>query len=339
MTDTSTTGYAVVIPTLARATLADCLAALVAAHGPEPDEIVLVDDRPDPDPDPGALEHPLGVLGDLRERTVVLRGGGRGPAAARNTGLSAVVSPWTAFLDDDVQVGPHWRDQLVQDLAEAAPDTAGVQGVIAVPLPGERRPTDWERGTAGLATARWITADMAYRTEALKQVGGFDERFTRAFREDADLALRVLDAGWRIRQGRRTTRHPVRPAGRWVSLGQQRGNADDALMRRLHGPDWWAKAVAPRGRFRRHAAITAAGAAALLLAAAGRPRAAAAAGLAWAAGTAEFTWARIAPGPRTRHEVTTMLATGVLIPPAATWHRISGEWRHRSAPAWQEMTA
>jgi glycosyltransferase involved in cell wall biosynthesis len=331
------TGYAVVVPTLVRDTLADCLAALASATGPGPDEIVLVDDRPGPDADPAALEHPLSVLGDLRERTVVLRSGGRGPAAARNTGFRAITSPWTAFLDDDVQVGPHWCDQLVQDLAEAPPDTGAVQGVIAVPLPGERRPTDWERGTAGLARARWITADMAYRTDVLKQVHGFDERFTRAFREDADLALRVLGAGWRIRRGRRTTRHPVRPASRWVSLRQQRGNADDALMRRLHGPDWYAKAVAPKGRIRRHAAITAAGATALVLAAADRPGAAAAAGLGWAAGTAEFAWARIAPGPRTRHEVTTMLVTSVLIPPAATWHRLSGLWRHRRAPAWQEV--
>ncbi|MFB6550981.1 glycosyltransferase [Streptomyces sp. NPDC056405] len=333
------TGYAVVVPTLVRDTLADCLAALAAATGPGPDEIVLVDDRPGPDADPDALEHPLTVLGDLRERTVVLRSGGRGPAAARNTGIRAVTSPWTAFLDDDVQVGPHWCDQLVQDLAEAAPDTGAVQGVIAVPLPGERRPTDWERGTAGLARAQWITADMAYRTDVLKQVDGFDERFTRAFREDADLALRVLDAGWRIRRGRRTTRHPVRPASRWASLKQQRGNADDALMLRLHGPDWWAKAVAPKGRIRRHAAITAAGAAALALAAAGRPRAAAVAGLGWAAGTAEFARARIIPGPRTRYEVTTMLVTSALIPPAATWHRLSGLWRHRRAPAWREVAA
>ncbi len=331
-------GYAVVVPTLVRDTLADCLAALAAATGPAPGEIVLVDDRPGPDTDPDALEHPLTVLGDLRERTVALRSGGRGPAAARNAGVRAVTSPWTVFLDDDVQVGPHWCDQLAQDLAEAAPDTGAVQGVIAVPLPGERRPTDWERGTAGLARARWIAADMAYRTGVLEEFGGFDERFTRAYREDADLALRVLDAGWRIRRGRRTTRHPVHPTTRWVSLEQQRGNADDALMRRLHGPDWWAKAVAPRGRIRRHAAITGAGAAALALAAAGRPRAAGVAGLGWAAGTAEFAWARIAPGPRTRDEVTTMLITSALIPPAATWHRLSGLWRHRAAPAWQEMT-
>ncbi|MGW0288349.1 glycosyltransferase family 2 protein [Streptomyces tuirus] len=329
------TSYAVVIPTLVRDTLADCLAALAAATGPRPEQIVLVDDRPDPEPD--RLEHPLSVLGDLRERTTVLDGSGRGPAAARNTGLRAVTTPWTVFLDDDVQVGPHWCGQLAEDLAEAAPDVAGVQGVIAVPLPGGRRPTDWERGTAGLAQSHWITADMAYRTEALKHVGGFDERFRRAFREDADLALRVLDAGWRIRQGRRTTRHPVRPASRWASVRQQRGNADDALMAHLHGPDWWDKAVAPRGRIRTHAAITTAGVAACALAATGHGRAATACALGWAAGTAEFARARITPGPRTRHEVTTMLATSVLIPPAATWHRLTGALRHRHAAAWQEV--
>ncbi|MDQ0584303.1 glycosyltransferase family 2 protein [Streptomyces rishiriensis] len=329
------TGYAVVIPTLVRDTLADCLAALVSATGPKPEEIVLVDDRPEPDSD--ALERPLSVLGELRERTLVIHSGGRGPAAARNTGARAVTAPWIAFLDDDVQVGPHWCDQLAQDLEEAGPETGGVQGVIAVPLPGERRPTDWERGTAGLAQARWITADMAFRAEVLKQVGGFDERFRRAFREDADLALRVLDAGWRIRQGRRTTRHPVRPADRWVSLRAQRGNADDALMRRLHGPDWWHRALAPRGRLRRHATITAAGLGACVLAVAGRRRGAAVAALGWAAGTGEFAWARIAPGPRTRHEVNTMLATSVLIPPAATWHWVSGLWRHRGAACWREV--
>ncbi|MFJ6087830.1 glycosyltransferase family 2 protein [Streptomyces sp. NPDC092369] len=329
------TSYAVVIPTLVRDTLADCLAALAAATGPAPQEIVLVDDRPEPEPDPGALAHPLSVLGDLRARTVVIRSGGRGPAAARNMGLNAVIAPWIAFLDDDVQVGPHWCEQLAEDVGEAGPRTGGVQGVIAVPLPGERRPTDWERGTAGLARARWITADMAFRAEALKDVGGFDERFRRAFREDADLALRVLEAGWQIHRGRRTTRHPVRPADRWVSLRAQRGNADDALMRRLHGPEWWDKAVAPRGRLRRHLTITAAGLAAVGLAVAGRRRAAAAAALGWAAGTGEFAWARIAPGPRTRYEVDTMLATSVLIPPAATWHWFSGLWRHRDAAPWR----
>jgi GT2 family glycosyltransferase len=75
---------------------------------------------------------------------------------------------------------------------------AATQGRVQVPLPTARRPTDWERSTAGLVTAPWITADMTYRRSALSAVGGFDERFPRAFREDSDLALRVQAAGGRL---------------------------------------------------------------------------------------------------------------------------------------------
>jgi hypothetical protein len=327
--------YAVVVPTVVRDTLADCLAALAAATGPEPREIVLVDDRPAPDP--ADLEHPLAVLSHLRDRTTVLYGHGHGPSAARNTGLRAVASPWVVFLDDDVQVGPHWCEQLAEDLRAADPDTAAVQGVIDVPLPGARPPTDWERDTVARARARWSTADMAYRTDALKQVHGFDERFRRSHRDGTDLALRLLDDRRRIRQGRRSARHPVHPADRWASVRAQRGHADDALMLRLHGPGWWHKAVAPRGPIRAHLAVTAAGAAACALAVTRHRGPALAAGLVWAVGTAEYARARILPGPRTRDEVTTVVVTSALIPPTATWHWLSGLWRHRRAPAWQEV--
>lgn len=329
------TPYAVVIPTPVRDTLADCLAALAAAIGPPPAEIVLVDDRAGAAS--GRLRHPLSVLGNLRDRTTVVSGGGHGPAAARNSGLWRIASPWVVFLDDDVQVGPHWCEQVAADLDEASPDTAGVQGVITVPLPADRRPTHGERSTAGLARARWSTADMAYRTDVLKQVGGFDERFRRAHYEDTDLALRVLDAGWRVRRGERSTRHPVRPAGLWALVRAQRGNADDALMLRLHGPGWGARAAAPRGRVRRNLAITVAGVAACVLAAGGRRAAAAVAAVGWGAGTGEFAWARIAPGPRTRYEVATVLVTSVVIPPLASGYWLVGLWRYRGAGPWREV--
>jgi histidinol-phosphate phosphatase family protein len=169
----------------------------------------------------------------------------------------------------------------------------------------------------------------------LAQVGGFDERFPRAYREDADLALRVLDSGFRLVRGTRRTAHPVRPADRWVSVRMQAGNASDPLMRALHGPDWRARAEAPRGRRPWHLAVTACAATALAAAAARRPRAAAAAALGWAAGTADFAARRIAPGPRTTQEVLTMAVTSAAIPPAATWHWLRGVAQHRQAPAWQ----
>jgi GT2 family glycosyltransferase len=321
--------YAVVIPTLGRPSLNVCLRALARSDGPRPVRIVLVDDRPDASGTPLAVgvPEPLGAL------TTIVRGGARGPAAARNAGWRAAGRvAWIVFLDDDVVPGPTWGDDLALDLAAATSRTAAITARIDVPLPAERRPTDWERNTAGLATARWITADMAYRRAALEEVGGFDERFRRAFREDADLALRVVAAGWAVTSGVRATTHPVRPADRWVSVRVQAGNADDVLMTRLHGRDWWSRAGAPRGRLPRHLAVTAAAVAALACAALRRPRAATACAAVWLAGTAEFALARIAPGPRTRDEVVTMALTSVVIPPAAVRHWLRGQVVHRRTP-------
>ncbi|TDC03724.1 glycosyltransferase [Nonomuraea longispora] len=317
----------VVIPTIGRATLLDTLAAVGSAM-----PVIVVDDR---------TEAAGGVLASLPGRVRVVRSFGRGPAAARNVGWRAAETPWVVFLDDDVIPAPGWAEAVWKDLVDLPDDVAGSQGRIEVPLPSSRRPTDGERHTGGLSGALWVTADMAYRRPVLESAGGFDERFPRAYREDADLALRVRRAGHRLVRGRRLTTHPVRDDGFWASVRFQRGNADDALMRRLHGPGWRAAIGGGPGRLRLHAATTTAALAATALGASAlreapggaRPRwaaqAAGAAALAWGALTAEFAWRRIAPGPRTPAEVLRMVVTSVVIPPVACAHRLRGEWRAR----------
>ena len=319
------TTWSVVVPTLGRPSLQLLLQSL-AAQSVAPQRIVVVDDRPTPE---GELD--VSVVPAAR----VVGGGGRGPAHARNAGWRAVDTEWVVFVDDDVLLPADWSQRLLADLAALSPDVAATQARLHVPLPTGRRPTDWERGTAGLADASWITAEMAYRRAALAEVGGFDERFPRAFREDADLAWRVRRRGHDLVKGTRQVVHPVRPSGFWASLHQQRGNADDALMRRLHGPSWRDDTVCPSGRFGRHVATVSAAGFAAAAALTGRRRAAGAAATAWAALTAEFAWRRIAPGPRTADEVRRMLATSAAIPFAAVWHRVAGEWRHRHAEPWR----
>jgi histidinol-phosphate phosphatase family protein len=319
--------YEVVIPTAGRPALAALLPALAAGDGPLPERVLLVDDRVDR----SAPLVPVRNLGPLVSRVFVLPGRARGPAAARNAGWRETRAPWVAFLDDDVIPPPGWRAALAADLAGLDERVAGSQGRIRVPLPRHRRPTDWERNVGGLQAARWATADMAYRRDALADVGGFDERFPRAYREDADLGLRLCDAGWTIAAGRRRVLHPVGEAGPAVSLTKQAGNADDVLMRALHGRDWRERAGVPAGRRPRHLATAAAGAAAVVLAVAGSGRGAALAGAGWAAGTAELARARIAPGPRTRDEVATMLWTSAAMPFAATAWWLRGAAGLRSA--------
>ncbi|MEH1094595.1 glycosyltransferase family 2 protein [Micromonospora sp. CPCC 205739] len=328
----------IVVPTLGRPSLTALLDALAPQLAALPDvEILLVDDRRD-----AAGE--LAVPGALSAYTKVVTGRGAGPAAARNVGWRAARRPWVVFLDDDVVPAPDWVRRLRDDLA-VGDRVGGVQGAVTVPLPADRRPTDWERSTGGLAEGEWITADMAYRRAALAAVEGFDERFPRAYREDAELAHRVRRAGWELVRGRRVVTHPVRPEDRWVSLRVQRGNADDALLRRLYGPDWRAELGLPPGRRPRHVATAAAGTLAVTAAALrtllprhGAPRrvlgaVAATGALGWAVGTAEFAAVRIAPGPRTREEVSTMLLTSALIPPVAVAHWVRGWWRHRRSGA------
>lgn len=303
------TTVSIVVPTIGRASLGALLADITRAVG-DGAEVVVVDDR-------ARRDTPLPLGGTAP--TVLATRGGAGPAAARNRGWRSSRGEWVVFLDDDVRVPAEWGRRLAGDLSRCGPDVGGNQGRVVVPLPTHRRPTDRERSVAGLADAAWITADMAYRRSALEDVGGFDEAFPRAYREDSDLALRVLDAGWTLERGERHVVHPVSPAPWWSSVAAQAGNRDDIRMWRRHGRGWRSRAGAPRGLALSHAVTTAFLAASLL-----GGRSSRLAGAVWAARTAAFALRRIAPGPRTPAEVAAMAATSVAIPPVATFWRLAG---------------
>ncbi|CAN5231473.1 glycosyltransferase [soil metagenome] len=322
--------FDIVVPTIGRPSLPALLEAIAVGEGALPSRIFLVDDRRDPSGPLTEGSFPPRLTGRIQ----VLSGGGAGPAAARNCGWRASSAPWIAFVDDDVVPPRGWLTSLSEDLRELPSDVAGSQGAIRVPVASDRRPTDWERNVQGLERARWATADMAYRRRVLEEVGGFDERFPRAYREDADLALRVLESGYRLVRGQRHVLHPVRPADWWVSVRLQAGNADDALMRALHGPAWRTKAGVAAGRRGRHLLVTGLAFAALGGFAARRRSLARIAAIGWLAGTAELAWERVAPGPRTPAEVGTMSATSAVLPVAAAYHWAWGVARSRGAVPW-----
>jgi HAD superfamily hydrolase (TIGR01662 family) len=308
----------IVVPTLGRPTLPRLLRSLEQARGPAPAEVLLIDDREEAagasDPLPTSTRYPVRVL----------RSGHRGPAAARNVGWRAAATEWVAFLDDDVVCTGDWLAHLAGDLGKLPDEVGGSQGRLTVPGPEGRRATDAERETQGLQHARWITADLAYRRAALAWVGGFDERFRRAYREDADLACRVAAAGYRLVRGARRVEHPPSASPPLASLSRQAGNEDDALLLAKYGWSWRARVGAPRGRRPRHLAVVAAGLLGASFAAGRQWRWAALAGAGWTLGTLELSAARIAPGPRTGREVLTMALTSVAIPPLAVAHWMRG---------------
>ena len=317
-------GFDVVIPTVGRPSLPRLLRALDEGSGPLPGRVFVVDDRGNLDVIPLELS---GISQAFARRVRCLPSNRKGPAAARNAGWRASRAEWVAFLDDDVIPTPTWKQDLDEDLTGLPAGVAGSQGNITVPFPHDRRPTDWERNVASLEAAKWITADMAYRRDVLEEVGGFDERFVRAYREDSDLALRVGRAGYALVVGRRRSIHPVLPTSPWASVRRQAGNADDVLMWALHGD--WDPEQRRLGRKVTHVLTTMAGITSLAALSVGRQRLALVAGLAWGASTARFAWARIAPGPRDPKEVATMVLTSIAIPPAATGWLAIGLARRR----------
>jgi len=308
--------YDVVVPTVGRASLAELVAALAAGRGPAPGALVVVDDRPCV-----RLGRELPAFAWPGVPVRVIPTGGRGPAAARNAGALYTSAPWIAFLDDDVLPDPGWKEDLARDLAELPPGVAASLGAVGVPPPSGRRPTDQERSVLRLASAAWISADVAIRRSAFEALGGFDERFPRAYREDTDLQLRLAAARYRTARGARRSTHLLRSGSSWASLAAQRGNADDVLLAALHGRDWRARTGEAPSLLPRHVASVAAAAAALLAAAVGAAALALAALAAWAALTAAFFWRRVARGTRTAREIAAMAGTSVAIPfAAAAWH-------------------
>src|SRR4051812_29868840 len=114
--------------------------------------------------------------------------GNHGPAAARNAGWRAAHGEVVAFTDDDCLPDAYWLATGLRAV-EAGADAAS--GRIVVPL-ASSPPTDYERDAAHLAEAEFATANCFCRRSVLVAIGGFDERFTAAWREDSDLHFSLL---------------------------------------------------------------------------------------------------------------------------------------------------
>ena len=235
------THYDLVIPTIGRESLQRLLDALSCSRGPKPHNIVLVNDRRDP-------ERSLRLPSSLSEQHLVciVATGGRDPAAARNAGARVGTAEWLVFLDDDVVPDPDWCERLAHDLQTLPRQVAVSRGWISVPeLPG-RKSVDFEHRS-------FATSDLAMRRAHFVALGGFDLRFRRPHREDTELLLRAQAAGLGVTRGTRSATHVARPDRFLDSVRAQAGNADDVLLAALYGSRWRRRAGEGHGRLHRHA--------------------------------------------------------------------------------------
>ena len=314
----------VVVPTCGRGALLErCLHALGAQDIPiELYEVIVVDDSAD-----GSAEAVVErVTGESSITVRCVRSKGRtGPARARNIGWRAASGAIIAFTDDDCVPSPRWlRNGLYAMVASGGAD--GAYGPIRVPL--TREPTDYERDAAGLEEAEFATANCFYSRRALEEVGGFDERFTAAWREDSDLYLELLKRGRRLgfAHGALVV-HPVRPAAWGVSLAQQRKSMFNALLYKKHrllyrervqsSPPWIYYSMVGALAVASTAAVFARWWLATVMLGA------------WAILTASFCARRLRGTSRARSHVVEMIVTSVLIPPLAVYWRLRGAVRFR----------
>lgn len=322
----SETLVSVVIATYRRAALLKrCLLALCHQRmDARAFEIIVADDGCEP-----AIAALVATLA-ARYRAVAFRytavPATQGPAGARNAGARLARGEILAFTDDDTIPSPDWVCNGYLALA-GAPGWCAAAGRVVVPTPA--RPTDHERDTAGLASAEFVTANCFVRRAAFERVGGFDERFTRAWREDSDLQFRLEGQVGPV--GRATdavVEHPVRPAEWGASARAQAKVFFDALLYKKHP-------LLYRQRIRRvppwhYYAIVACAGVALVGVLAGAAQVAAVAAAGWALLTAAFCARRLRGASWRPRHVCEMVATSIVIPPLSLYWRLRGALAFRT---------
>jgi GT2 family glycosyltransferase len=199
--------------------LARCLRALAAVTY-APFEVVVVDNAPSTRETLAVVQHRSGL--DARVRYVrELR---PGVSCARNRGLEVARGELVAFTDDDVVVDPGWLDGVVRGF-DRSPSVACVTGLVpsarldtAEQRYFDRRvswalsctPHRYGRHTEPQASPLYpyaagqfgTGANCAFRTAALRGLGGFDEALgpgtPAGAGEDLDLFVRTILGGHAI---------------------------------------------------------------------------------------------------------------------------------------------
>lgn len=228
-------GVSVIIPTCGRPQLLSrCLQALARQENAGAWEVVVVDDAGDPAAAP-VVDEARALFPDKVPVRCLRLERNAGPAAARNAGWKQAAYQVIAFTDDDTLPAPDWLALGLRAMSRE--HVVAVAGGVQVPLRAE--PTDYERNESRLGEAAFVTANCFVSKTALEKIGGFDERFRAAWREDSDLHFRLLQhaalTGQRIvRDPAAQVIHPVRKAGWGVSLRQQQKSFYNALLFKKH---------------------------------------------------------------------------------------------------------
>jgi glycogen(starch) synthase len=168
-------------------------------------------------------DNTLEVLSEYEGRVRVLRCPEANLSQSRNIGLLAAHGDIVAYIDDDAVPCQRWLEQLARLFGDPGLDATGgtmhliypehptVQyrlGIISSLLEQVDVCSSWLEhivppGMGRQWLARMTGSNMAFRRQALLEVGGFDEFFV-FYAEEADVIIRLANSGHTV--------HPVREA-------------------------------------------------------------------------------------------------------------------------------
>lgn len=181
----------IIIPTHKRQDeLKRCLASLGLQRYPKADfEVIVVED--------GLNYHASYVIDEIKEKykinIIYTKQPKKSPAAARNKGIKLAEGQIIGFIDDDAIASQDWIGNAIRYFQDD--NVAGLEGKI---ISEQILPNPFSDTMENLKGGIYKTCNIFYRKQILDEVGGFNEAFSGAFREDADLAFRVLKRGYKI---------------------------------------------------------------------------------------------------------------------------------------------
>lgn len=109
-----------------------------------------------------------------------------GITKSRNRSIKFAKGAYLFFTDSDCVVSRDWIEQGLKYFQDS--DCAGVEG-LSIYVSADYTPTLSDH-TYPMGQGKFMTGNIAYKRSSVKNVGGFDEKYT--YFEDRDLALRIL---------------------------------------------------------------------------------------------------------------------------------------------------
>ncbi|MGB9716429.1 MAG: glycosyltransferase [Thermodesulfovibrionales bacterium] len=156
-------------------------------------EVIIIDDGSNDDTKDVVAEYPVKYIYQKN----------RGPAAARNNGVTHAQGNIVLFTDADCEPQPNWIEEMIKPFND--PQVIGVKGAYKSKqkeLIARFVQIEYEHKYERMKKFKYIdfidTYSAGYRKDVFMKYNGFDERYPRASVEDQEFSFRLSQDGHKM---------------------------------------------------------------------------------------------------------------------------------------------